>query len=236
MTRLPLALRRTSLPLLLVLAVASGCGGGGGRDDASTNGLEKLSAQEVQYRAAAELKAVKSIHVTGTSTVAGDPVRIDLRFAGTSTSGSLTADGVHVAVTRIGDAFYVKTDRRGLKQLGAATVARVGANRWLKLGPEQITDWEGLSLADIAGQLAGDDNPLEPEVTQTTLALRPVVVLRHRDGSKLYVANTGRPYPLRGEYNGPDAGRIEFSEYGADFEITAPEGALDIPALVAGRR
>jgi hypothetical protein len=33
--------------------------------------------------------------------------------------------------------------------------------------------------------------------------------------------------PLRGEYEGPDAGRIDFSEYGADFDITAPSDAVD---------
>ena len=43
--------------------------------------------------------------------------------------------------------------------------------------------------------------------------------------------NTGVGYPLRGDFKGPAAGRIDFSEYGADFRITAPEEPLDVGKL-----
>lgn len=45
---------------------------------------------------------------------------------------------------------------------------------------------------------------------------------------KLYVANTGPPYPLHADKKGNDAGRIDLSEYGADFHITAPSNAVDL--------
>ena len=113
---------------------------------------------------------------------------------------------------------------------------RFGADRWLKLGPDQITEWEGFSIAAIADQLAADDAALESRVEQDTLSGRPVVVVRQRDGSRLYVANTGRPYPLRGDYKGAEAGRVDFSEYDAGFRITAPTDAIDIPALLERER
>jgi hypothetical protein len=96
----------------------------------------------------------------------------------------------------------------------------------------QITAWTGLSLTELARQLTNNHSPLDPHVAQTTLDDKPVVVIRHQDGSKLYVANTGVAYPLRGDYAGHAGGRIDISKVGAHFHITAPEHAVDIGRLL----
>jgi hypothetical protein len=228
MRHLPSAPRRARVaaPVVLLLATLalSGCGG-----DTQTNGVEKLSAGEVHRKAAAALESATSAHVKGTGVFEGHPVKIDLRISGTSTSGALAVEGVRVEFTKIGAITYVKGSAPALGRLGASpAVARFGADRWLKLGPKQVTLWEGFSLAELADQLVHDDSPVEPQVTQATLHGQQVVVLTQQNGSKLYVANTGRAYPLRGEYKGPAPGRITFTEYGTNFRITAPENAIDI--------
>jgi hypothetical protein len=228
MRHLPSAPRRARIVAPVVLALAtlalSGCGG-----HTQTNGVEKLSAGEVHRKAAAALESAKSAHVKGTGVLAGHPVKIDLRISGTSTSGALAVKGVRVEFTKIGATIYVKGSGAALGRLGASPgVARFGADRWLRLGPKQVTLWEGFSLAELADQLVHDDSPVEPQVTQATLHGQQVVVLTQQNGSKLYVANTGRAYPLRGEYKGPAPGRITFTEYGANFRVTAPESAIDI--------
>jgi hypothetical protein len=168
---------------------------------------------------------VKGTNAAGRTTM-------DLRFDGSSTSGTLATGGAKVAIVRIGDVPYVKADRGGLKVFGASPASqRAGAGRWLKLGMGQITEWKGLSLAELAGQLTHNTSPLEPGVSKATLDGKPVVVLRYRDGSRLFVAATGPAYPLRGDYGGAAAGRVEFSEFGADFHITAPPGAVDVAQL-----
>jgi hypothetical protein len=228
MRHLPPALRRARVAAPVVLALAalalSGCGG-----SSRTNGLEKLSAGQVQRKAVAALESARSAHVKGTGVFGGHPVRIDLRISGTSTSGALAAEGVRVEFTKIGEVTYVKGSGTALRKLGAsAAAARVGGDRWLKLGPKQVTLWEGFSLAELADQLVHDDSPVDPQVRQATLDGQQVVVLTQQNGSKLYVANTGRAYPLRGEYNGPAPGRIAFTEYGTDLRITAPKNAIDV--------
>ena len=45
------------------------------------------------------------------------------------------------------------------------------------------------------------------------------------------IANTGPAYPLSGELKGQNAGRIEFTEYGAPLHITAPGDAIDLRPL-----
>ena len=222
------ALRRACAPAPLVLLLAalalSGCGA-----DTKTNGLEKLSAPHVQRETAAALESAKSAHVTGTGVFEGYPVQIDLRISGTSTGGTLAAAGVRVEIRKIRETTFVKGSGPALRKLGASpATARIGAHRWLKLGPKQVTLWDGFSLVELADQLVHDDNPVDPRVTQATLDGHQVVVLAQQDGSKLYVANTGPAYPLRGEYRGRAPGRIEFTEYGTDFRISAPEKAIDV--------
>lgn len=53
-----------------------------------------------------------------------------------------------------------------------------------------------------------------------------MVVLTQQRGSKLYVANTGRPYPLRMDDKRPGGGLINRTEFDTDFRITAPSNAL----------
>ena len=143
MTRLRLALRRDTA-LTLVAAAAAAFAAAGCGHDVKTNGLEDISAAKVQQKAAAALTSASSAHVTGTGVVGGSLMGLDLRFDGSSLAGTLTAEGVTVGIIRVNDAFYVKSDRRGLKRLGASAAAqRLGADRWLRLSRQQITAWSG---------------------------------------------------------------------------------------------
>ena len=56
---------------------------------------------------------------------------------------------------------------------------------------------------------------------------RKVVVVSWRNGSKLYVANTGPAYPLREEFKGNNPVRVVFSEYNVPLDIAAPSNAID---------
>jgi hypothetical protein len=138
----------------------------------------------------------------------------------------------HVEITRVGDVTYVKADERALEGLGIPPeMQRLGADRWLKLGPQEASGLEGFSLDSFAQQLTMNESPLETEVEQTELDGRRVVVISKQDGSKLYIANTGPAYPLRGELKGANAGRIDFSEYDVDFQITAPQNSVELGEL-----
>ena len=71
-------------------------------------------------------------------------------------------------------------------------------------------------------------------MAQATLDGKQVVVVSQQDGSKLYVANTGAAYPLRAAFKGRAGGRIDFTQYGADLRISAPENPVDIGKLIDG--
>jgi hypothetical protein len=236
---------RVAVMVALVALLASGCGGGtdsGGTQasdtraattqttSAETNGLEQQSAAQVQQAAVAAFKSAKSVHVSGTAPVEkGQPAGIDLRMQGNSSTGTMELEGAKLQITAIGDTLYLKADQKTWETFGVPTAAgQLLADKWVKVRSGQVTGLSGFSLDDLASQMSETDHPLEPTVEQSTLEGRKVVVLSQRDGSKLYVANTGRPYPLRVEKQGADAGRIDLTEYNADFNITAPSDAVDI--------
>jgi hypothetical protein len=205
----------------------TGCGGG-----TQTNGLEDKSAAQVQEDAAAAIKAAEGVHVTGTGTTDGTPAQVDLRIQDGSSSGTITLEGSRFEITRIGEATYVKADEGGLESLGIAPeMHSLGAGRWLKLAPPEASGLEGFSVDSFAQQLTVNESPLETEVEQTELDGRRVVVISNQDGSKLYVANTGPAYPIRGELKGANDGRIDFSEYDVDFQITAPQSYVELGEL-----
>jgi hypothetical protein len=229
---------------VLLVALASGCtnsgngangrAGGSGTDqaqarDAKPNGLEKKSAAQVRRDTAAALKSAKSVHVV----VSGpQPVQMDLRIQGNASTGTIGTGGAKLQITSVGGDTYLKGDQRALQMLGiAATVRQRVGDRWIRVPAQQAGSLAGFSLDSLVGGLTRGDSPLQPKVEQATIDGRKVVVLTQRDGAKLYIANTGPAYPLRTANSGPNAGRVDFSEFGVDFHITAPSGAVDLGQL-----
>ncbi len=215
-------MRRISLVAVgLVGLVATAC----------TNGLEKKPAAQVEREAVAALKSARTVHVKGTASGSdGRPVRLDLRIKGNSTDGTIGLRGEQFAILTIGADTYIKADRRGWQVLGASALPQRFAGRWVKLQPGQVRETPGFSLETLAAQVTAGDSPLQPRVEQAKLddARRKVVVVSRQDGSKLYVADTRKPYPLRIERKGADAGRIDFTEYGAYVYIAAPSEPVDL--------
>jgi ABC-type transport system substrate-binding protein len=106
---------------------------------------------------------------------------------------------VRLEIITIGNTTYLKANQQTWQTLGVpAAAAQRLADRWVKTRPQQVTGLTGFTLDNLAAQLIKDDSPWGPRVEQTTLDGNKVVVISQQDGSKLSVANTGPPYPLRG--------------------------------------
>ena len=224
---MPAITGRLAAAAAFVALFVAGCGG------TPTNGLEEKSAAQVQQAATAAIEAASSVHVTGTGVREGRPVQVDLRIQDGSSRGTITIEGARLEITTVGPNAYVQGDQRALEVLGVPpAAAQLGAGRSLKLTAQEAAPLEGYSLDSFAAQLAKNDSPLDPKVEQTELDGQKVVVVSRQDGSKLYVANTGDAYPLRADDKGPDAGRLDFTEYGADFLIPAPQVTVELSELV----
>lgn len=216
-----IALTAVTVMAALVTVTATACGTTT-TTRTTTNGLETKTAADVLQEAAGALGAAKSVHLVGT----GPSTNMDARIQGSSATGTFGQGGAQIGFTIVGNATYIKTGQAGLKALGAPeAVQRQYAGQWLKVSPRDVM---GFSLADLASQLTTYQGPLEPKVRQATLNGTKVVVVSWQNGGKLYVANTGPAYPLRGEFTGQDAGVMDFTEYGTLVGITAPASAIDL--------
>jgi hypothetical protein len=223
----------------LVALDAVGCGGGAGtfydqntagNTTTATNGLEKKSAAEVLRAAAAALKAAKSVRMTMTGRQAGQPLRFEVRSQGASSRGTMAFEGLRFEGILVGGTSYMKGDRSSWMKAGASKrLAQMLAGRWVT-GADDVVKLGGFTREEMAASLTKPDEPLKPQVEQATLDGEKVVVVSFRNGAKGYVANTGRPYPLR--FDLLRGGRVVFTAYGSDFHITKPAGSIDITDLV----
>ena len=117
----------------LVALVANGCGGGAKTSDPQANptqtkGLERQSPAQVQPGCRRDLKAAKSVHVTGTAINNGKPVRVDLRIQSNASSGTMELHGVKLEFITTGNT-YLKADQQTWATLEVPAVAELAAGR-----------------------------------------------------------------------------------------------------------
>lgn len=190
---------------------------------AATNGLEKMSARAVSHAAIGMFSLARSVRVQGTM-IGGLPAdKFDLRYEGTSISGRYAQKGSTYEYIAVGGRSYLKTSAAGWEAMGnAPDVAGMMAGQWQQTGSAPSRQ-EWPSRAIFASELGFRESGQDAAIAQATLGGRLVVVITYFDGSKLYVANTGPAYPVRFEVTGNAGGRRDFSQYGAQFHITAPK-------------
>lgn len=191
----------------------------------ATNGLEKMSATAVSHAAIGMFSLAGSVRVRGTMTGGGPAAKFDLRYEGTSISGSYVDKGSTYEYTASGGHSYLKASAVGWEAMGnSPDVAGMLAGHWQQAGSAPSGE-EWPSRAIFVSELGLRESAQGATMAQATLNGRLVVVVTYPDGSKLYVANTGPAYPVRFDVTGNAGGRRDFSQYGTQFHITVPSGA-----------
>jgi hypothetical protein len=135
-----------------------------------------------------------------------------------------------VELRRIGDQIYLKGDDRFLEALGPAAQATKG--KWLK-GPVAQADRGLANLTDLdvfAGTLSPGQGALTKEAVRP-FAGQPAISVRSSTAARLWVANTSRPTPLRIERLGTSVGTLDFVEYDAKVDVTAPSPTVEIATV-----
>jgi hypothetical protein len=248
----------------LLAAALGGCGdsgdsgGGGANATAKDNGVAEKSANQIVREAAAALKRARSVRVEGTLTIDGKrtAARIDLEQPKNARI-SYRQKNTSAEMVLLRDSAYIKANEAFWREQGARREAPELADQWFKL-PGTAEDLReltrGTDIATLSRCLADFDllGSLSVAGRQTVNGQPAVVVVDKGDRpgttpSKLFVATTGEPRPLRAtatgrerpggkrdpECNDPstEAGpgdELTFSRYNKDLEIEAPPGARDL--------
>jgi hypothetical protein len=221
--------RRLPLALLLLLAAAlAGCGGSG------SNGEASKSAATILADARQAALAADSVRVSGTIHDAGQTIGLDLSITGGDGGGTMTIQGSKVDVVRVGNTAYIRAGADFYRQVGAGSAAgRLLAGKWLKVPTSTPNFAQLVALTDFHAFVA---QALKPEGTVTKGAEKTVdgqkaIELKSSKGGSLFVATSGKPYPLEFVGGGTSSGTVTLSDWGAAKPPSAPKNAIDINAL-----
>ncbi len=198
--------------LALVLAALSGCGKSG----SSGNGIASKSAEEIVQESKAAADAASAVHVAGSLKSGGAPVTLDLSLvADKGARGEISQNGASFKLILVGNTAYISGSPAFYRSLGGSAAAQLFKGKWLKAS---ATSGEFASFKQLADMRQLIDSTLAAHGTlvkgkTTTVNGQPAIAIT--DGAKdgtLYVATTGKPYPLQIAKGGSESGTITFSK------------------------
>lgn len=223
-------MRALALAFVVTAVLLAGCGSS--KNAAPMNDEASKPAAQVLADAKAAATKAGSAHVSGKVTSSGTPITVDLSTArDKGAKGSMATNGLRFDLVRIGDTIYIRGSDAFLKRFAGAATAQLLHGRWLKA---PATHGRLRSLAPLTnlgalfagittrhGKLANDG--------KSTYKGQPVVVIRDTsDNSKLYVAATGKPYPVALVGSKSQPGSITFGDWNKSVSLSAPSDAIDI--------
>jgi hypothetical protein len=236
----PIARIRIAAPLVMVAALAAGCGGGSSSTSAASsaaappNGVEAKDPAGILQAALAAAKGAKSVHIHGAGGSSGDMISLDMHYvAGQGAAGHITASGISFDTIRIGDKVYLKGGDDLWRKTGGEAAVQLFHDRWIVVPPTgsnfsafaQFTD-----LDQLVSQLLQPEHTVT-KGTPTSVAGISVIGLQDGDSGTLYVATTGKPYPIEVAPGSGSTGSIAFDAWDQPYTLTAPPDAIDVSQL-----
>lgn len=221
--------RRGLIVLAALVALLGACGGG-----SSSNGEAGKTPKQILADARRAARDAGSFRVKGTIDDAGQAIRLDLHVGRDGGTGSMTVQGSKIDVIRIGDTVYLRTGSAFYEKVGAGkSVGQLLAGKWLKAPATSASfrDLARLTDVDRFMTLALDPGGTVTKGDETTVDGQKTIELKSSKGGSLFVATTGKPYPVQLHGGDTTTGKVVFSDWGAKVDAKAPKGAVDLSAL-----
>jgi hypothetical protein len=225
----------TSLGLTVLALLMAGCG-------SSDNGVAAKPASEILQATIVAAKSASSVHVTVSSKITrGGSLELDATLAKDRGHAQVSLYGTTFEVIRDGDTLYVKGNQLFAARLGAVLGVKIPANTWLKgstTGPLAQTGSFTSIEKELPLMLQGS-GPISKGAT-IKINGQPAITLKETRklyAGTLYVATTGKPYPLKLLKTGPgqsslgETGHTTFTNWNDPTTVTPPSNAIDISQL-----
>jgi hypothetical protein len=227
MTRFP---RRAAALVLCALALAA-CGS----SSSSSNGEASKPASQILTDAVSAAQSASSVRVSGSIIDNGQPVAVDLKLAnGKGGSGSMTIQGAPVQIVDVNKTLYMKgSDAFWNKVGGGSAVVALLHGKWLKApATGNFSSLASLtSIHALFSQLLTSHGTLTKGATKTVNGQPAIAITDSGKSGTIYVATTGKPYPLQLAKGGSSGGAVNFSQYGQAVSLSAPASSIDISKL-----
>jgi hypothetical protein len=217
--------------LLLVLVIA-GCGGS---SSSSGNGVADKSPNDILAATKAASDGAKSVHVSGSIVSDKSPITLDMSLlAGKGGRGQLSESGLAFELIQVGGTVYIKGSSAFYKHIGGSAAAQLLQGKWLK-APSSDADFASLSqltdLRQLIDQTLASHGSLKKSGETTINGQKVVGITDTTKGGTLYIATTGKPYPIAISKGGTGGGKITFDQWDSDVTLAAPKNAIDVAAL-----
>lgn len=212
---------------LLAVTIA-GCGG------ASNNGIAGKSPQAIVAAAKNATRDAKSVHASGSVVARGAPITLDLNLAaGKGASGRLSERGLSFQMIVVKQTVYIKGSDSFWRQFGGNAAAQLFHGKWLR-GPATGELASLAALADLQNlfkDLVSNHGRLTKGATSTVNGQKVVAVKDMTSGETLYVATTGKPYPIKIAKTGAPGAEVTFDRYNQPVSLSAPANSIDVSKL-----
>lgn len=223
-------MRALALAFVVTAVLLAGCGSS--KQAAPANDEASKPAAQVLANAKAAATKASSAHVSGSLVSSGTPIAVDLSTVrDQGAKGSMSTNGLRFDLVRIGDTIYIRGSDAFLKRFAGAAAAQLLHGRWLK-APATHGRLKSLAPLTGLGALFAGITTHHGKLTndgKSTYNGKQVVVIRDTsDNSKLYVAATGKPYPVALVGSKSQRGTITFGDWNKSVSLSAPSGAIDI--------
>lgn len=175
------------------------------------NGVAAKPASVIAREALAALKDARAVRLKGRMRSGGQMIQINLRSARTTFTG--TVRGPLAGGMRTFE----------IRQVNRKVYARYGQT-WKLAGSSRQAAAHGLFFTTIgfADLMKPSGRVVKGEPAKVGGV--PAISVRY-SGSRLYVATTGNPYPLRFGSVKDRRDAVDFTEYDKPFKVTAPTAA-----------
>jgi hypothetical protein len=227
----------STVALLLSLAGVAGCGGS---SSSKGNGVASKSPQQIVEQSSTAAKSAKSVHVAGAVNNEGAHITLDLDLvAGKGGRGEISQNGLHAKIILIGKTAYINGDAAFYRHFGGKAGVQLFEGKWLKAS---TTNEDIASLSSLANMGALLDSALNSHGTlkkgsTTSVNGQPAIAVQDTsEGGSLYVATTGKPYPLQLAKTGTEGGKITFDRWDEPVELVAPAHPVDVSELEAAAK
>jgi hypothetical protein len=233
--------RRTPIAALLIavlLGALALAGCGSSSSSSSGNGVESKSTAQILEATKLAASEATSVHIVGSIDAAGKPITLNMELlAGKGGQGKIGQEGYTIDLVQTGGSVYINGDAAFYRHVGGAAAAQLLEGRWLK-APADSGELASLSsLTDLSKLI---DTALASHGTlakgaKTTIDGQPAIALKDTSkGGTLYVATTGKPYPLEIAKGGSESGKVTFEAWNKPVTLSAPKDAIDISKLQNG--